>query len=218
MFAALIDLLLPSLCPGCHERGGPRLCVACGEALPRLHHPCPACATPRDADDATCPACHGDGLRHLAAIHAAFAYRGPARRLINDAKAGARTAAIAALVPLLPLPVTEVEAVGPVPPSPGRRPGPHLATACARAAARRLGVTFLPVLSCTRHAREQHRLPRADRSRNVEGLFSCRGPLPGRILLVDDILTSGATASAAAGALRAAGVRRVIAAFLCRTP
>jgi hypothetical protein len=55
-----------------------------------------------------------------------------------------------------------IVAVVAVPPSPGRRPGPHLATACARAAARRLGVPFLPALACTRHAREQHRLPRAE--------------------------------------------------------
>lgn len=218
MLPALIDLLLPSLCPGCHACSGPLLCAACCAALPRLRHPCPACATPRDADDADCPACRGDGLLHLAAIHAAFAYRGSARQLIGDAKAGARTAAVAALAPLLPLPESVVEAVVPVPPSPGRRPGPHLATACARAAAKRLGVAFLPVLACTRYAREQHRLPRADRSRNVEGLFICRRPVPGRVLLVDDILTSGATASAAAGALRAAGARQVVASFLCRTP
>lgn len=218
MISAVLDLLLPSLCPGCHERSGPRLCVTCEASLPRLRHPCPACAVPRDAADADCTVCHGDGLVHITAITAAFTYRGLAKQLIGDAKAGARTAAVAALVPLLPLPEADVEAVIAVPPSPGRRPGPHLASHCARAAAKRLGVPFLRGLACTRYAREQHRLPRAERSRNVEGLFQCRGTLPGRILLVDDILTSGATASAAAGTLRAGGVRRVFATFLCRTP
>ncbi|MEK7412806.1 MAG: ComF family protein [Planctomycetota bacterium] len=145
-------------------------------------------------------------------------YVGTASELIGNAKAGAKPAAIAALSVLLPLPETPIHAIIPVPPSPGRRPGPHLATACARWAAHQLKVPCLHILRCTRHAREQHRLSRADRARNVSGLFTCRGTAPERVLLVDDILTSGATASAAAAALRQAGARHIIATFLCRTP
>lgn len=216
--ALLLDLLLPCLCPGCQATAGPELCQVCAGGLERILHPCPACAAPRAAADADCAACAGDGLPHIAAAIAAFAYRGEARRLVGDAKAGARAAAVAALAPLLPLPILQVDAVVPVPPSPGRRPGPHLASACARLAARRLGVPCLRLLDCTRHAREQHLLSRADRARNVAGLFRLRSTPPARVLLVDDILTSGATACAAAAALRAGGAKRVVAAFLCRTP
>ncbi len=211
---ALLDLLLPAVCPLCREACGPQLCAACCAALPSVAKPCPLCAMPRPEEP--CKTCRDDGLIHLDAVQAAFAYRGTMRQLVGDAKAGARASAIAALAPLIPLPTTPVDAVVAVPPSPGRRPGPHLATACARHAAGCLGVPLLTPLRCTRHAREQHRLSRADRARNVIGLFECREPVPARLLLVDDILTSGATASAAAAVLRAHGAKRVCASFLCR--
>lgn len=214
--ATALDLLLPAVCPLCREERGPGPCPACVAALPRQPSACPLCACP--AADGPCPSCGGDGLPHVDAAMAGFAYRGAMRRAVGDAKAGARAAAVSALAPLLPLPVVPVDAVVPLPPSPGRRPGPHLATACARLAARRLGVPLLLPLACTRHAREQHRLARAERARNVVGLFACRAAVPPRLLLVDDILTSGATISAAAAVLRAHGARHIIAAFLCRTP
>lgn len=216
--SAILDLLLPAVCPGCHASTGTGLCGACLDSMPRIRHGCPVCAAPRSDGDAPCTACAGNGLAHIAAAAAAFTYRGSARQLVGDAKAGARVAAVAALTALLPAPAEPVDAVVPVPPSPGRRPGPHLATACAQAMAGRLGVPCLGLLVCTRHAREQHRLSRGDRARNVVGLFRCRATPPPRVLLVDDILTSGATASAAAAALHSAGARRVVASFLCRTP
>lgn len=212
--ATVLDLLLPAVCPLCHEAPGPGLCAACLPQLPALLDPCPLCGMPKH--DTPCPTCRDDGLIHLDGVRAGFAYRGTMRQLIGDAKAGARPAAVTALAGLLPLPEAPVDAVVAVPPSPGRRPGPHLATACARLAAQRLGVPLIAPLHCTRHAREQHRLSRPERARNVVGLFACTGQVPKRVLLVDDILTSGATASAAAAVLRAHGARRVVASFLCR--
>ncbi|MBA2479056.1 MAG: ComF family protein, partial [Planctomycetes bacterium] len=73
-------------------------------------------------------------------------------------------------------------------------------------------------LEPTRAAAEQHRLGARERERNVGNLFTCRSVMPERVVLVDDLLTSGATASAAAAALRAAGARTVILACLARTP
>nr|MBA3710368.1 hypothetical protein [Planctomycetota bacterium] len=64
---------------------------------------------------------------------------------------------------------------------------------------------------------EQHRLTWAERRRNVDELFSCV-EAPPIVVLVDDLLTSGATASAAARALRAAGALRVTLVCLARTP
>lgn len=213
--AALLDLLLPAVCPACLEAAGPALCPACIDGLPWLPRCCPRCAHPLAGGG--CPACGGAGLPGIAIAHAALAYRGAARRLVGDAKAGARPSAVAALAALVPLPVVAVDAVVAVPPAPGRRSGPHLATACARAAAARLGVPCLPLLAQSRDAREQHRLDRAARRSNVAGLFSVRAAPPQRVLLIDDICTSGATAAAAAGALRASGTRLVVASFVCRT-
>ena len=47
------------------------------------------------------------------------------------------------------------------------------------------------------------------RRANVVGAFACRGTVPPRVLLVDDVVTTGATAGEAAGALLAAGAQEV---------
>jgi predicted amidophosphoribosyltransferase len=106
-----------------------------------------------------------------------------------------------------------------VPPAPGRRPGQHLATLLARSVARRHRLPFQPrLLVPTRFPAEQHLLGAADRERNVDELFRCRARCAGTVVLVDDLITSGATARAAARALHAAGAARVVLACLARTP
>lgn len=82
----------------------------------------------------------------------------------------------------------------------------------ARAVARRSGI---PVVRAVRRARStapQASLSRAGRRRNVQGAFAPRRGVDVRglrILLVDDVLTTGATANACAGALKRAGARYV---------
>ncbi|MBN8524637.1 MAG: ComF family protein, partial [Planctomycetes bacterium] len=79
--AAVLDLLLPAVCPLCREARGPALCPDCLAGLPQMPTACPLCGCP--AQDGPCPACAGDGLAHLDAIHTGFAYRGPMRQLVG---------------------------------------------------------------------------------------------------------------------------------------
>ena len=65
------------------------------------------------------------------------------------------------------------------------------------------------LLARTRSAQRQASLPRAGRRANVAGSFAAIADAPARVLLVDDVYTTGSTASAAATALRAAGARQV---------
>jgi ComF family protein len=64
----------------------------------------------------------------------------------------------------------------------------------------------------------QHGLNRAMRFRNMQGAFSVRKIPPARILLLDDVLTTGATLRSAALCLLQAGAERVDAVVLARTP
>jgi predicted amidophosphoribosyltransferase len=121
-------------------------------------------------------------------------------------------------MPSLPDDIPATAVVVPIPPARGRRPGPHLATMLARTLARRHHLAFQSLLRTTRLAAEQHRLTIAERRANVEGLFICRKKAPDQVVLVDDLLTSGATASSAAAALQEAGTKRVILVCLARTP
>lgn len=57
--------------------------------------------------------------------------------------------------------------------------------------------------------RPQRGLGLAERRRNVRGAFVAAGPVADRVVLVDDVYTTGSTASEAAAALRAAGAGTV---------
>ena len=77
----------------------------------------------------------------------------------------------------------------------------------ASAAARTLPYAFAPLLERTRAVPALHALGRAERRRVMDRVFAVRAgeALPERVILIDDIWTSGATFEAAAATLRAAG-------------
>ena len=102
----------------------------------------------------------------------------------------------------------------PVPPHLGGSARDGLPYRLARRLGQVLDIPPLPVLTVTRALKEQKSLGREERLRNVRGAYAA-GPgtdLTGkRVLLVDDIITTGATASACALALQMAGAESVTA-------
>ena len=106
----------------------------------------------------------------------------------------------------------EVDRVIPMPLHPARlrARGFNQATLLARPVARALGVSLdTRTLRRVRDTSSQAGLERRDRLRNVRGAFAARVDRPGRVLLIDDVRTTGATLTAAASALLAAGHLRV---------
>jgi len=85
----------------------------------------------------------------------------------------------------------------------------HPAAGLARELGTIWGIGARPLLTRARLTPRQAGTPLAGRRVNVQGAFAPLGPVPPRVVLVDDIYTSGATASAAATALRRAGARHV---------
>ena len=98
-----------------------------------------------------------------------------------------------------------------VPPDSGRRleRGHHPAERLAEALAARWQLPCTPLLERTGPPRRQRGLELAERRRNVARAFRATARAPGRVLLVDDVYTSGATVSAAASALRVVGARTI---------
>jgi ComF family protein len=100
------------------------------------------------------------------------------------------------------------------------RRGYNQSAAIAHGLGQRLKLPVVPTcLRRIRHTPQQSHQPFSARPVNVRGAFRARGrpPLKGRtVLLVDDVMTSGATAAEAARSLRAAGAARVLVAILAR--
>ncbi|MEV4418432.1 ComF family protein [Patulibacter sp. NPDC049589] len=218
----LAVLVVPERCLHCRApaaRAGALLCDGCRRALPWLGvGGCARCGLPGPCPPGRCPA-RGAAFR---AAWAPLAYEGPARSLALAGKerAARRVASwfAAAMTARAPARVTgSVQAVVPVPADPvrGRRRGEDHARLLAVAVAAALDVPCLPVLARPRAAVAQHHQSRAGRRRVPRPVLVA--PPPDRVLLVDDVHTTGATLRAAAAVLHDGGARRVTALTALRT-
>jgi len=159
---------------------------------------------------------------HIASARAAFAYRGPARAAVHRLKfsgwRGVGEALAAALAALGPPPA---DAVTWVPLARRRRAerGFDQARVLARALARELELPAAAFVRRTKATAPQARRTREERLAAMADAFACipGRPAPSRLLLVDDVLTTGATASACAGALLEAGAREIHLLTACRS-
>lgn len=213
----VIDLLFPPHCVGCGSEGL-FVCSLCESSLPVLASPvCPTCGRPlrRQGD---CPVCRAwkpetDGIR------SPFAFDGVVRQCIYQFKYGHFKALAAPLGRLLAGYLErerlEADVLVPVPlhSSRERDRGYNQSALLAAELGKRSG---LPVVSdCL--VRLRHTMPQVktasalERQRNLAGAFGCRDRrLEGkRVLLIDDVCTTGATLSSCAIALREAGASLV---------
>lgn len=217
----LLDRTLPQSCVLCGADSRALLCPACSSDLPRLPAPrCPQCAEPTTHGE-RCGRCLGHRM-HFDRTHAAFRYDFPLDRLVQALKYGHQLALADWFGRQLGDALGEVEAdcIVPLPLHPERlrERGFNQAAEIARAMAARLG---LPVAIDTLHRRHatapQAALPLDQRAANVRGAFECRSDLSGRrFLLVDDVMTSGATLDEAARTLKLHGAARVEVAVVAR--
>jgi ComF family protein len=208
--------LLPARCLVCDERGvlGQDLCADCRAALPWNRPACPRCALPLARDAPACGSC----LRRpppFGTSCAAFRYSFPLDRLLPRFKFHADLAAGRLLVQLMAEALADAPrplALVPVPLHPARlrQRGYDQALELARPLARRLALPLCADRLRRRRATgAQTRLDARARRRNVHGAFEVTGPLPAHVVLVDDVMTTGATLAECARTLQRAGVARV---------
>jgi ComF family protein len=218
--AAALDLALPAACSGCRREGEP-LCARCRPALDaRLEL---AGGTPIGLP-ADLPA-------PLLQLEWCAPFNGPVRAALHDLKyAGERRLAEplgAAVARRWGRVGVGAEVVVPVPVhvERERQRGYDQAALIARVAARHLGLPVALALERGRATVAQFELGRDERAANVAGAFRLRGrdasapwaAVGGRwVLLVDDVVTTGATLAACADALERAGARAVSAIAVAR--
>ena len=221
---ALCDMVLPPRCPACGviTDGDGRFCADCFGGLDFIGAPqCDGCGVPFAYDrgaDALCGACLAEPPAWRRA-RAALAYQGPARTALLRYKFGDREHLAGMMVPqmvragagllgpevlLVPVPLHRWRLWGR-----GFNQAALLARGLARAGH---GVLLVDGLVRVRATRPSVGLDRAGRLKNVKGAFRVRDRalVDGRrVVLVDDVLTTGATALACAKALTRAGAASV---------
>ena len=215
----LLDLVLPRRCGICGRVGG-SVCRSCLARLAPCGPPwCERCGAPGPWPVRRCAECSGRRLA-FASARAAIIYEDRARAFVTSWKERGRRdlAAVAASLVVDALPRPPVDALAFVPGDRDR--GLARGHAPAAALASELSAAWsIPVAALLRRrpgVERQRGLPRAERRQNVARAFSARGASPARVCLVDDVYTTGSTATACATALRRAGARRVEVVCLAR--
>ena len=219
----LLDLLYPPFCVGC-GRPGTMYCSTCRDGTPRIQPPlCPRCGRPQ----AVSRVCHDCAVEppSVDGIRSVMVFEGALRAAIHQFKYGyVRDLA----VPLGNLLISywretplAADVIVPVPLHARRlrERGYNQAALLAQHLGLALGVpVYSNCLRRSRYTASQTRLSARERSHNVEGAFACTGTgvLGQRVLLVDDVCTTGATLGACGRALEEGGARSVWALTVAR--
>ena len=234
-YGILANLLYPAACPICQgrlpssrsrcceaclrgmQRNGPPVCSRCGLGLAGAfdaHLECARCRTRPPAFESARASWQYVGVARYAIHHFKYRrHRRIGRWLADDMARLARSS----------LPLEEIDAVVPVPLHwiKRRLRGFDPVEELARRLAQRLDKPLARGALChTRWTRTQTRIPGPQRLSNVRGAFAARPrwAAPQAVLLVDDVMTSGATAHMCTLALKAAGARQVFVLTAARTP
>lgn len=201
MRAALVEalvLVLPISCAGCDEPDV-ALCEECAAALR---------PDPRRQDV--------DGVR----VWSGLRFDGVAARVLRALKEDGRTGLARALAPALAAAAVAAEDTSvvfvPLPTSRAayRRRGYRVVELVAR----RAGIELASLLVATRQTGDQRGLDQASRQANVAGSLRARDAEGRRVIVIDDVVTTGATIGEAVRALRAAGAVVVGAVTIAATP
>ena len=200
--ATWASAVLGDACVGC-RRPGFVLCRGCGDLLRRA---------------AAAPAPPG-----VIRVHAGWKYEGAARALVIALKERARRGCAAPLAAAAAAAVwraglcADVLTWVPGNSAAARARGFDHGEVLATQVGARLGLDARRLIERVRIVRDQVGLSGRERRANLAGAFEARSIVPSRVALVDDVLTTGATATACARALRAGGATSVEVVVACLT-
>ena len=230
-----IQWLAPAVCVLCRQThpSTEAICDDCDQRLPRNQAPCPRCALPSAGRTSTttlkyCTDCQQHRF-YFAKTHAPFLMQAGVRDLIHLWKFQHQPQLSPLLASLF------IRAMSPTPPSPSplllvpiptqwrrqlQRGFDHTRVlAQAIAATYPHSLTVKPWLRHTRSGATQHRLNRSARWHNQHERFAVNARIQGcQVVLLDDVMTTGATVNAAAAACLKAGAKQVKVWCFARTP
>lgn len=214
ILTAALDLVLPQPCAGC-GRSGELLCPACSARLDGPARLCLPSPVPSGLPPPWAVAPYSGAVRLLIVAHKERGRPGLTRPLgaALGRAALAATGDLSRPVLLVPVPSSRASIR-----RRGRDPTLKLAHEAAAEAGRRATVLCVQALGHRRRVADQAGLSASDRAANLAGALQARFDLRGqRVIVVDDVITTGATLAEATRALRAAGAEVSAAAVVAAT-
>jgi competence protein ComFC len=226
LFEAVASLLYPPVCTVCggKTRAGEYLCEQCEAKATRIVAPfCQQCSEPFEGaitTTFTCANCAHRTIYFDAAV-AAYRGRGIVRQIIHDFKYGRQVHLRHLVARWLRAAFDDERLHGrqfhiivPVPlhPTRQRERGFNQASLLAELLSTRISIPCKPLLKRIRYTTTQTALDRAERMENLHNAFRLRrnADVRGlRVLLIDDVLTTGSTLSECARVLKRAGANSV---------
>lgn len=215
----VIDLCYPGICAVCKNgcEAGSFLCDECDAQLRELEQrpACNLCGAPLASEVAPCPFCKGRGMRHFGQVLRLGVFAEPLKGLIHQMKYNHRWALAEHLARrlmargrvkqaldradvLVPVPLHFMRQLG---------RGFNQAEVIARQISRDSGRRVVRAVSRVRHTRSQTRLTIQDRRANVRDAFKLTNAaslLQKHVVVIDDVMTTGATLQTVAATLREA--------------
>ncbi|MCL4499507.1 MAG: ComF family protein [Chloroflexi bacterium] len=227
IFSGLLDLIYPPFCLVCAKPGEEALCAKCVEKIDLVGRVyCHTCGTP--CEDYECAECHSRVFAFEYARSAGI-FEGVLRDAIHRLKYDSRLTLADPLAELMVrcFPDTllpgKIDIVIPIPIHRSRLPerGFNQARELAVRFGKRVRLPVMTdVLVKTKKTRHQVELARDERGINLEGVFAVTNAdkvVGKRVLLIDDVFTTGSTLHEAATSLREAGAKAVYAYTLARS-
>ncbi len=227
LLTRIVSLFIPYKCPGCGTAGEHFICPECDKKIKRIAEPyCKRCGRPLPPgvrETADCRECREAKMK-FDVCRSVFQYQPPVDELVRKFKFSRNFAAGRRLMDgACEIALSDPEyfagfdasaGIVPVPLHPFRyiRRGFNQSEYFSEGFSRMWSVEIMPCLIRRRHTRPQSLLPLKERAKNVRGAFSVRKntALSGkRIILVDDVMTTGATIRECSRILKEAGAGEV---------
>jgi ComF family protein len=223
---AALDLLFPRFCVGCGKEGN-FICAACQASLPRIEMPvCPKCGKPQtDSADSLCSVCV-NWASDIDAIRTPFRFEGLIRKAVHEFKyrnlraiAGQLGLLLADYLKENPIPCDIIVPV-PLHPKRLRERGFNQSALLAFELSKLTGISVnnTSLIRSVYNVQQAKTANVEERRKNVIGIFKVVDVdlREKKVLLIDDVTTSGATLNSCASLLKSAGAASVCGLTLAR--